>query len=188
MQEIKSLAAKNWRKAFEIAIRLSVRTKRVPGPNGRTRVERSVALTDEERMDMFNFYRKYVKDDRAEAVQAIGLAAKQAVRKPPIVSCAIFLFFVVFILLNIFGNLWYPALALLIAALTIYLLNARTRRAGTVWKTRKSFKNDEVGTLERMCAVLGGSPFKCANLSVVGGLTAAILVAFYYSVVASVFG
>ena len=188
MQEIKSCAEKSWRKAFEIAIRRSIRTKRVAGKNGRARVERTVALTDEERMDMFNFYRKYVKDDRAEAVSAIGLAAKQAVRKPPIVSCAIFLFFVVFILLNIFGNLWYAALALLIAALVIYLFNARTRRAATVWDTRRNFKNDETGTLERMCLILSASPFRAANYSVVGGLAAAILVAFYYSVVASIIG
>ena len=188
MREIKAIAEKNWRRAFESVIRQSVHTKRVAGKNGRARLERSVSLTEAERMDMFNFYRKYVKDDRAEAVQAIGLAAKQAVRKPPIVSCAIFLFFVVFILVNIFGNLWYPALALLIAALVIYLLNARTRRAAEVWKARNDCKDDEIGTLERMCVVLGNSPFRSANLAVVGGLAAAILVALYYSVGASVFG
>lgn len=188
MADVKACAALKWRRAFQIAIAQSIRSKRVAGKNGRARVERSVNLSEQERMDMYQFYRQYVRDDRAMAVGAIGLCAKEAVRKPPIVSCAIFLFFLVFILLMIFQNLWYPILALLIAALVIYLLEARRRRAIAVWRSRNQVKDGQMTTLERMCVVLASSPLRCANYSVVGGLLAAILVALYYSVGMSIWG
>ena len=188
MADVKTAASRKWRKAFEIIIQRSIETRRVKGKNGRARLQRSVKLSEQEEMDMFNFYRQYVKDDRAMAVQAIGLAAREAVRTPPIVSCAIFLFFLVFILLTIFKTLWYPVLALLIAALVIYLLDARRRRATMVWITRKQVKDEEMSTIERMCVILDSSPFRCANYTVVGGLLAAIAVALYYSVGVSIFG
>lgn len=188
MDDIRLCAARHWRKAFQIAIRQSTKTERVRGPRGTAQKKRTVALTEEESMDMFRFYLKYVKNDRAEAVQAIGVCAKLSTKSAPVLSCGIFVFFLAFVLQTIFHNIMYPVLAVLIAVLVWYLLDARERRAVSVWRNRKNVKDDETGTLERICLVLDQSPFRCASLPVVTGFTAAILVAAYYSIGASLFG
>lgn len=185
--DMKDCARKKWHRAFVIALRNCVRTKQIR-KDGRVRNVRAVQPNEQECALLYDFYRKYVNDDREEAAQALVACAKEAGRKPPVVSCVIFVFFLVFVLLNIFGNLWYAVLAILLSALVTYLLIARTRRAAAIWVLRDKVKDDRLSAPERMCVVLASSPLRSANYTVIGGLSAAILIAAYYSIGVTIFG
>ena len=163
MKDEKACIAKHWPEAFQIAIKQSMQVVRVKGKKRRT-----VNLSEDERMAMFHFYRQNVKDDRAMAVEAIGMNARRATARSPLFSAGICVAILAFLAQSIFKKLAYPALLVLLSALAGYVWYAARQRAA----------QNPAEALTKMCAALA-SPLKSASYPVLGGLIAAIGVALY---------
>lgn len=171
MKDEKACIAKHWPEAFQIAIKQSMRMTRVKGKK-----HRSVKLSEDESMAMFHFYRQHVKDDRAMAVEAIGMNARRATARSPLVSAGICVAILAFLAQSIFKNPAYPALIVLLSALAGYVWYAARLRAARIWQSCRREKPAEA--LAKMCVTLA-SPLKSASYPVLGGLIAAIGVVLY---------
>ncbi len=171
MKDEKACIAKHWPEAFQIAIKQSMQVVRVKGKK-----RRIVNLSEDERMAMFHFYRQNVKDDRAMAVEAIGMNARRATARSPLFSAGICVAILAFLAQSIFKKLAYPALLVLLSALAGYVWYAARQRAAQIWQSGR--RENPAEALTKMCAALA-SPLKSASYPVLGGLIAAIGVALY---------
>ena len=171
MKDEKACIAKHWPEALQIAIKQSMQTVRVKGKKRRT-----VNLSEDERMAMFHFYRQNVKDDRAMAVEAIGVNARRATTRSPLFSAGICVVILAFLAQSIFKKLAYPALLVLLSALAGYVWYAARQKAAQIWQSGR--RENPAEALTKMCVALS-SPLKSASYPVLGGLIAAIGVALY---------
>lgn len=175
MKSIETAVKEKLTKAMEIAIGNCIGKKTGKGQ----RV--AVNISEKDSKTLYSMYRKYVQDDDAKAMSAIGYASRHAAAPK---SLTPYLFFEVALLLVLymaFHSLWPILFALIVTALVFFILWNPRRTAQKIWANRKAFKRGTEEALEKMCMVLA-HPFRFTSYPVIGGLAAAAIVCLYQTV------
>ena len=176
MKNVETAVREKLTKAMEIAIRNCI-GKKVKGQQVK------VNISEKDSKTLYSVYRKYVEDDDAKAMSAIGYASRHAAAPASVTPYLFFEVALLLVLYMAFHNLWFLLFALIMSALVFYLIWKPRRTAQKICANRRALKGGTEEALEKMCMILA-HPVRYSSYPVLGGLIAAALVCLYQMILA----
>lgn len=175
MKDIKTAVREKLTKAMEIAIRNCIGK---PAGKGQ---KVKVNISEQDSKTLYGMYCRYVEDDDAKAMSAIGYASRHAAAPKSLMPYLFFEVALLLVLYMAFHSLWPVLFGVIASVIVFYVIWQPRRTAQKIWAGRKAFKRGTEEAVEKMCLILS-QPLRFVSYPVLGGLTAAALVCLYQTV------
>ncbi len=172
MKDLETAARENCALAFEIAVKNCI--EKVRGEK-----RRRVNISEKDSKELYDFYCKYVQNDREAALGQIALSSRRAASNGLTTGAVTFTMVLAFVFTLIFQNYWAPIFCVFACAAAFYPFWKRRRTAQKLWTSRRALKGGTRDALEKMCLVLAANPLRLVNFTVMGGLLAAAAVSLW---------